>query len=62
MEKNKLIKARYELEVQQKQLDIDTKQTRLNRYDENKKKFSDLVHKSPEHFEKAAAFAFKHTK
>ena len=30
--------------------------------DENKKKFSDLVHKSPEHFEKAAAFAFKHTK
>ena len=30
--------------------------------DNNKKKFSDLVHKSPEHFEKAAAFAFKHTK
>jgi hypothetical protein len=30
--------------------------------DENKKKFSDLVHKSPEHFQKAAAFAFKHTK
>jgi hypothetical protein len=30
--------------------------------DANKKKFSDLVHKSPEHFEKAAAFAFKHAK
>jgi len=30
--------------------------------DENKKKFSDLVHKSPEHFQKAAAFAFKHAK
>lgn len=30
--------------------------------DDNKKKFSDLVHKSPEHFEKAAAFAFKHAK
>jgi hypothetical protein len=30
--------------------------------DENKKKFSDLVHKSPEHFEKASAFAFKHVK
>lgn len=30
--------------------------------DENKKKFSDLVHKSPEHFQKATAFAFKHVK
>lgn len=30
--------------------------------DENKKKFSDMVHKSPEHFQKAADFAFKHTK
>jgi len=30
--------------------------------DANKKKFADLVHKSPEHFEKAAAFAFKHAK
>lgn len=30
--------------------------------DDNKKKFADLVHKSPEHFQKAAAFAFKHAK
>jgi len=30
--------------------------------DENKKKFSDLVHKSPEHFQKAAAFSFKQAK
>ena len=37
-------------------------QVHKNLNDENKKKFSDLVHKSPEHFEKAAAFAFKHTK
>lgn len=30
--------------------------------DENKKKLSDMVHKSPEHLSKAAAFAFKHAK
>lgn len=30
--------------------------------DDNKKKFADMVHKSPAHFEKAAAFAFKHVK
>lgn len=30
--------------------------------DENKKKFADMVHKSPEHLHKAAAFAFKHAK
>lgn len=30
--------------------------------DENKKKFADMVHKSPSHLLKAADFAFKHTK
>jgi DNA repair exonuclease SbcCD ATPase subunit len=40
-ERNKLRKARYELEVEQKQLEIDTKQGRLGRYDENKKKLED---------------------
>lgn len=30
--------------------------------DANKKKFADMVHKSPEHFTKAADFAFKHIK
>jgi hypothetical protein len=30
--------------------------------DDNKKKFADLVHKSPEHFQKASDFAFKHAK
>lgn len=30
--------------------------------DENKKKFSDMVHKSPQHLMKAADFAFKHVK
>ena len=30
--------------------------------DENKKKFADMVHKSPEHFQKASDFAFKRTK
>ena len=30
--------------------------------DENKKKFADMVHKSPEHLMKASDFAFKHTK
>ena len=33
-----------------------------NLNDENKKKLSDMVHKSPAHLEKAAAFAFKHAK
>ena len=30
--------------------------------DENKKKFADMVHKSPDHFQRAADFAFKHSK
>jgi len=30
--------------------------------DDNKKKFADMVHKSPEHFQKASDFAFKRTK
>lgn len=30
--------------------------------DENKKKLSDMVHKSPEHFDKVAAFAFSKSK
>ena len=30
--------------------------------DDNKKKFADMVHKSPEHFMKASDFAFKHAK
>lgn len=30
--------------------------------DDNKKKFSDMVHKSPEHLIKASDFAFKHAK
>lgn len=30
--------------------------------DDNKKKFADMVHKSPDHFTKAADFAFKHSK
>ena len=30
--------------------------------DENKKKFADMVHKSPAHLMKAADFAFKHVK
>jgi len=30
--------------------------------DENKKKFADMVHKSPTHFEKAASFAFSKSK
>jgi len=30
--------------------------------DDNKKKFADLLHKSPEHFQKASDFAFKHAK
>jgi hypothetical protein len=30
--------------------------------DDNKKKFADMVHKSPAHLEKASAFAFKHAK
>jgi len=40
-ERNKLIKARYELEVGQKQLDINGKQTRLNNYENNKKKLEE---------------------
>jgi len=30
--------------------------------DDNKKKFADMIHKSPEHFAKASEFAFKHVK
>jgi hypothetical protein len=30
--------------------------------DENKKKFADMVHKSPAHFSKAADFAFSKSK
>ncbi len=30
--------------------------------DENKKKFSDMVHKSKDHFSRASDFAFRHTK
>lgn len=30
--------------------------------DDNKKKFADMVHKSPEHLMKASDFAFRHTK
>lgn len=30
--------------------------------DDNKKKYADMAHKSPEHFEKVASFAFKHIK
>jgi hypothetical protein len=30
--------------------------------DDNKKKFADMVHKSPEHFMKASDFAFKRAK
>lgn len=30
--------------------------------DDNKKKFAELVHKSPEHFHKAVSFALKHVK
>jgi DNA repair exonuclease SbcCD ATPase subunit len=37
-ERNKLVKARYELEVGQKQVEIDTKQSKLNNYDANKTK------------------------
>lgn len=40
-EKNKLRKARYELEIEQVQLDIDKNQTRLNNYDNNKKKLEE---------------------
>ncbi len=40
-EKNKLKKAKYELEVDQIQLDIDKNQTRLNNYDNNKKKLEE---------------------
>lgn len=40
-EKNKLRKARYELEIEQIQLDIDKNQIRLNNYDNNKKKLEE---------------------
>jgi DNA repair exonuclease SbcCD ATPase subunit len=40
-EKNKLRKAKYELEVEQIQLDIDKNQTRLDNYDNNKKKLEE---------------------
>lgn len=40
-ERNKLIKARYELEVEQKQVEIDAKQLKLDNYENNKKKLED---------------------
>lgn len=40
-ERNKLRKAKYELEVDQIQLDIDKSRTRLNNYDSNKKKLEE---------------------
>lgn len=40
-ERNKLVKARYELEVEQRQLEIDAKQLKLDNYDNNKKKLED---------------------
>jgi DNA repair exonuclease SbcCD ATPase subunit len=40
-EKNKLIKARYELEVEQKNIEIESKTKQLNDYDKNSKKLDD---------------------
>jgi len=40
-ERNKLIKARYELEVEQKQVEIDGKQLKIDNYENNKKKLED---------------------
>ena len=40
-ERNKLRKARYELEVEQKQLEINTKQGKLSNYENNKKKLEE---------------------
>lgn len=40
-ERNKLIKARYELEVEQRQVEIDAKQLKLDNYENNKKKLED---------------------
>jgi DNA repair exonuclease SbcCD ATPase subunit len=40
-ERNKLRKERYELEVEQKQLDINSKQIRLDNYENNKKKLEE---------------------
>ncbi len=40
-ERNKLRKARYELEVEQKQHDITVKQTKLDNYENNKKKLEE---------------------
>jgi len=40
-ERNKLRKAKYELEVEQIQMDIDKNQTRLDNYDNNKKKLEE---------------------
>lgn len=37
-ERNKIVKARYELEVEQRQVDINAKQLKLDNYDNNKKK------------------------
>ena len=37
-ERNKIVKARYELEAEQRQVDIDAKQLKLDNYDNNKKK------------------------
>ena len=40
-ENNKLIKAKYELDVEQKQLQIDAKELKLTQYDSNKKKLEE---------------------
>jgi DNA repair exonuclease SbcCD ATPase subunit len=40
-ERNKLKKAKYELEIEQIQMDIDKNQIRLNNYDNNKKKLEE---------------------
>lgn len=40
-ENNKLIKAKYELDVEQKQLQIDAKELKLTRYDSNKRKLEE---------------------
>lgn len=40
-ENNKLIKAKYELDVEQKQLQIDIKETKLKQFDANKRKLEE---------------------
>ena len=40
-ERNKLVKARYELEVDSRQVEIDAKQLKIDNYENNKKKLED---------------------